>query len=187
MKLGIRGLMEDDEVERLYQLALSIPPDLEIVEIGTHTGLSTCYLAKGCQNGRGAHVTAIDPYPAPRPESRDDPFELGPEGVMAEFHANLTRLRLWPFVTPLRAYAGDIAKVWTKPIGLLFVDAVHEYKHVAADFEAWTPFVQPRGWIAFHDYNATDYPGVVEALDQLAGESWAVDHQIGSLWTAQRR
>ena len=75
-----QGLIENAQGERLAELAYYVPRNMAIVEIGSHTGLSTCWLAAGSRAGNGAHVTAVDPYPDPRPGSKDDPWELGRTG-----------------------------------------------------------------------------------------------------------
>jgi hypothetical protein len=176
--------MQPDELLRLSRLARGVPRWASIVEIGTHTGLSTCHMARSAK----AHVVAVDPYPPPRPNSRDDPYDLGPDGVMAEFHGNLTRLGLWGSVTPLRATSAMVAAMWQAPIGLLFVDAVHELDAVLQDYELWAPYITKGGWLALHDYDSTSYPGVVQAVEEhiMPSGLWVSSGQVGSLWTAQR-
>lgn len=173
------------EVSRLGEIAAGVPSWAAIVEIGTHTGLSTCWMAAAGP----AHVTAIDPYPPAREGSSDDPFAFGdPEGAMREFHGNLTRLGLWHKVTPLRARSTDVAPYWVQPVGLLFIDAVHERDPLAADYEAWERFVPVGGWLALHDFNEVGYPGVPEAVREviLPSGRWEPAPLVESLWTARR-
>jgi len=33
----------------------------------------------------------------------------------------------------------------------MFIDAAHEYEAVRDDFQAWSPYVVPGGWVSFHD------------------------------------
>ena len=188
MSLAIRGLMTGREVDALGRLAQGVQDWASIVEVGTHTGFSTCHMAVASRRGKGAHITAIDPYLPPRPDSQDDPFGLGPEGVRAEFHRNLTTLGLWSMVTPLRAVSLDVARMWQAPIGLLFIDAIHERQHVIEDYEAWSPHIIAGGVLALHDYNATGYPGVVEAVEEhiLPTGCWERVALTESLWTARR-
>ena len=55
---------------------------------------------------------------------------------------------------------------WKKSVALLFIDGLHDYRSVAADFHHFANQVQPGGFIAFHDY-ADYYPGVKQFVDEL--------------------
>lgn len=186
-----QGLIEPNEGRKLASLAARVPGELAIVEIGSHTGLSSCWLAAGSRAGYGAHVTCVDPYPEPRPDSLDDPWELGPEGVLERFKSNIAgttqdvwRPSYWPSVTLLRTTSEQAAAMWVKPIGLLFVDAIHTEAAVLADWAAWSPHVV--GIAAFHDYG-DGYPGCRRGIDRIAAsEDWAELDVTGTLWSARR-
>jgi hypothetical protein len=192
MKPRCAGLVQVPEGQRLYDLARVTNSATAIVEIGTHTGLSTCWMAAGSRRGRGAHITAVDPWGAPRPGTKDDPFELGDgDGVYRKFAENVTIEGHWRSITPLRARSLEAAALWVQPIGLLFVDAIHEYAAVKADYEAWLPHIAVGGWLAFHDYaNEPDheYYGVAEAVEAVVVPSglWSTPTVTEYLWTAQR-
>ena len=184
-RLGrMQGLIEVSQGHRLAELAAAVPPWAAIVEIGSHTGLSTCWMGHAAQ----AHVFAVDPWPPPRPGSSDDPFGLG-DRVYERFSANLTAERLWPRVTPLAGASLDVARIWRAPIGLLFIDAVHTEEAVRADVEAWLPHLIDVGWLALHDYDSNPehpYYGVSVVADELVRSGWRPAPLMGSLWTATR-
>ena len=50
-------------------------------------------------------------------------------------------------------------------IGLLHIDGNHEYGHVLADAEAWTPWLAPSGWVVFDDYDWDWGDGVRRVAD----------------------
>jgi hypothetical protein len=56
--------------------------------------------------------------------------------------------------------------IWASPIGLLLVDAFHDYASVARDFRHFEPWLDSNGLVAFHDY-ASYYPGVRRFVDEL--------------------
>jgi predicted O-methyltransferase YrrM len=58
------------------------------------------------------------------------------------------------------------------PVGMLFVDSLHEREAVTAAFHAWRAALEPGAVVAFHDYGHPDYPGVRESITDLglAGE-----------------
>jgi hypothetical protein len=188
-----QGLIEPEEGRRLATLASWVPRNQAIVEVGSHTGLSTCWLAAGSRSGLGAHIIAVDPWPAPRPGSLDDPWELGPEGVLQRFKDNVagvtqdtSREDYGDLITAIRIRSEELAACWVKPIGLLFVDAVHEEAAVKADYAAWSSHVADDGVIAFHDYGDS-YPGCKRGIDYVAATGlWEPLGVVGSLWVGRR-
>jgi len=189
-----QGLIEDSEGERLAQHAKNVPATQAIVELGSHTGLSTCWMAAGSRDGNGAHITAVDPWGKPRPGSLDDPWDLGPDGVLERFQSNIAGTTQLVFnedygdiVTPLRMKSRAASRVWIKPIGLLFVDAIHEGPAVLEDWYSWSPHLAPGAVVCFHDYGDS-YPGVKEAIDREIEPSrrwiWQ-DLTEPSLWQGQ--
>jgi len=188
-----QGLIEPEEGRQLAHLAARVHPATAIVEVGSHTGLSSCWLAAGSRSGYGVQVFCVDPWGAPRPGSKDDPWELGPEGVLERFRDNIAgvtqwteRESYWDLVTPLRTTSVAASSIWLKSIGLLFVDAIHEEDAVLADWAAWKRHVAPGSWVAFHDYGDS-YPGCKRAIEKIAvSEDWRDISVTGSLWTARR-
>lgn len=184
-----QGLIEVDEGERLALLAQGVPASQAIVEIGSHTGLSSCWLAAGSRDGNGAHITCVDPWGEPRPDSLDDPWGLGADGVLERFLSNVAGTTqevanedYGDLITPLRTTSKAAAKMWVQPIGLLFVDAIHEGPAVKADWKAWSKHLAPGALACFHDYGDT-YPGVREAIDAIIPtRAWTWVDITGSLW-----
>jgi hypothetical protein len=196
------GLIEVVEGEHLAMLAAKVPASEAIVEIGTHTGLSTCWMAAGATRGGGAHIFAIDPWPAPRPPSphyNDDPWGLGPEGVLERFRSNVAGTTqevpgedYRAAITAIRATSQEMASRWLKPIGLLFIDAIHTYDEVFADYRAWSPHVAPGGWIALNDYwddPDRTWPGdTARVIDDVIVPSgnWGEGEVVWNTWVARR-
>lgn len=179
-------LIQPHEGRRLRDLAEGVRPPQAIVELGSHTGLSTCWMAGETQ----AHVFAIDPWGDPRPGSDDDPLRLGTgDATLERFLHNVAGMGYGGRITPIRGRSIDIAPFWVQPVGLLFVDAVHEYDAVRDDILAWAPLVVAGGWIAFHDWTddpSHHYAGVKLAIDDHLGPGWSPAPVVGNLWTAQR-
>lgn len=183
---SVRGLISPAEARRLADLA-ERAPTYSVVEIGSHTGLSTLWLA----SYSSSRVFAVDPWLDPRPGSRDDPFALETgDAVLAEFLENVDRFGLGSRIVPLRTTSLELATTWLAPIGLLFVDAIHTEDAVRADLDAWLPFVVPGGYVALHDYDSNpdgEYHGVAIVADELAtSPSWSLEPLVDSLWTARR-
>ena len=184
----------DLQGRKLAYLASRVKADLAIVEVGSHTGLSSCWLAAGSRAGYGASVTCVDPWGEPRPDSKDDPWELGAEGVLERFKSNvsgttqdLANESYWDLITPLRTTSVAASSIWVQPIGLLFIDAIHEEWAVLQDYGSWERFIPPGGFLALHDYGDT-YPGCKRAIDTIEALGDFKPLGItGSLWTGERK
>lgn len=68
-----------------------------------------------------------------------------------------------------------------KSLAGIFIDSDHEKDGMVAHLLAWIVKVRKGGIVAGHDYNAFDWPGVVEAVDGFFGAS-NVKHPTRSVW-----
>lgn len=168
----IEGWFTEAEGSRLSSLALEVPADEAIVEVGTYRGRSACWMAA---MGPAAQIFCVDPWAADWADS------------LPIFMANVNQGGWFNRVTPLRGEAVEVARIWVKPVGLLFLDAVHEYEPTLRDFDAWSGFVQPGAYVAFHD-DQPMWPGVQQVVtESIASGSWDdVDH-VESLRILRRR
>jgi hypothetical protein len=154
------ALIDPIEGEWLARAASNVPANLAIVEIGSHTGGSTLWMAAGSRQGAGAHIYAVDPWPDPGYAVGDDPFDLGSgDAVYERFISNIQgrtqevpNVDYSPWVTPMRMTSVEASAGWTQPIGLLFIDAIHTYEGVLADVDLWSRRVVSGGWMALNDY-----------------------------------
>ncbi|HWP65039.1 MAG TPA: class I SAM-dependent methyltransferase [Candidatus Limnocylindria bacterium] len=130
------GWLTEREGAFLYALAARGPGSGAVVEIGSNRGKSTTLLAcAACTAGR-ERVHAIDPHRG---------------GTEAEFRANLAREGVDDWVIPHVARSQNFVKAWRDPVRLLFVDGLHTYEGVRADYTDWVPFVVEGGVIPLHD------------------------------------
>jgi predicted O-methyltransferase YrrM len=120
-----------------------------VVELGTGTGWSAIALAL---DDRARRIVSYDP--SVRAE-RDAYLALAGADARAR-----VELRAEP--DSAGAHAGDA------PVELLFVDSEHEREPVLAAFAAWRDALAPHAVVVFHDYGHPQYPGVREAVGELA-------------------
>lgn len=165
----VDGFLEPREGYLLYLLARHGWGLGEIVEIGSYKGRSTCWLALGSSLGGREKVTAIDTF-AGSPEhlagGACQSQTIVEEGTTFNaFMDNVRTMDLVSYVEPIVATSREAAKTWHKPIRLLFIDGDHDYESCAEDFRLWSPFVIPRGCIAFHDYGL--WAGVTKFCNEL--------------------
>ena len=182
------GLIHPMEAERLAGLAAQVPAELAIVELGSYLGMSSCWMAAGSKSGNGARITCIDgwEYTARQTVIEMGHFDGDGSMIYPEFCANVVRGGWWDMITPLCSLTVDAAEFWRKDIGLLFIDAAHEYVHVSADIRAWLSFVVPGGLASFHDALGGAWPGVAQAISELIPKDWEELEGVGSLQTFRR-
>lgn len=168
---SIEGWLTPDQEKWLFDTAYALPDKATIVEIGSFKGRSTCCLASGCRRTR-KRVFAIDGFGA------QDYF--GHHNFFAEFKRNMKRCRLSKYVKPAVGLSSEIAKTWSQPINMLFIDGSHEYADVLADFEGFFPHVVPRGVVAFHDV-CEDWPGPLRVWHERAKRNLNGVDYCGSL------
>jgi len=162
---SVEGFLVEGQERWLFDAARSAPEHSNLVEIGSFKGRSTCSLAFGCL-GTKKHVFAIDLFDGGPDLQRRDSFQ--------EFSANIKRCGLSELVQPLIGLGTEIAKTWSRPIHLLFIDGSHRYEDVLADFAAFCPHVVPGGIVACHDV-CEEWPGVFRAWHEV------IKHQLNDI------
>lgn len=154
------GLISTAEGERLAALAADVPPEQDIVELGSYKGKSTAFLASS-----GHHVHAVDLWTLGGQRSPlADHWRYADPETFAAFHEQVTESGVADRVSVIVGDSAEVGRSWESPVGLLFIDADHAEPAVRADLEAWEPHCV--GVIAFDDY-APRWPGVMKVADDL--------------------
>lgn len=141
---SIDGWLSTHEGYFLYTAAKKEKGNGEVVEIGSWKGKSTICLASGLKDSKRGKVVAVDPHKGKFTGGKTSP-------TYKEFLQNLKSAGIADYVSPLVVTSEEAAKNWKKPIRLLFIDGLHDYKHTYQDLFLWTPFIQKNGIVAFHD------------------------------------
>ncbi len=141
--LNIRGWLSPSESSILYYFASKISKNNLIVEIGSFYGRSTICLGLGSVVGRNSKIIAVDPHIGIDSYNSSDSY--------SELSKNLKNFKL-DNVSILREESLIAAKNHKESnIGLLFIDALHDYDNVKADFWNWENLIVKDGYILFHD------------------------------------
>jgi predicted O-methyltransferase YrrM len=148
---GIRGTTSSRECRLLAYLARTAPAEGVIIEIGCLIGKSTAWLIEGaCRRANPTPVVSIDPHLYDTWEEFQDTvrrFDLSQRGL--EVHRDLSHC---------------VARTWTRPISLLWVDGCHEYEADCQDIDDFVPHVLPGGWVVFDDAAGGHFPGAERAI-----------------------
>src|SRR5207253_204180 len=128
--------------------AAGAPTAGAIVEIGSFKGRSTVGLAYVAQRYGLGSVVAIDPHTSP---STTDPDLGTDQSSYDEFQENLRRAGVADVVDCRRAFSHEVARDWTRPIRLLWIDGDHVYEAVKRDLALFRPHLAPGAIVAMHD------------------------------------
>jgi predicted O-methyltransferase YrrM len=140
---NVRGWLSIEEGLLLQELAKQVCDFAQIVEIGSFQGRSAICLASGI-NGNGTKLHSVDPHFGIEAYGKKDSFDHLQENIKAR---NLDTNVEYIVKESLTA-----ANEWEmKNIGLLFIDALHDYDNVKADFESWSKYIIDGGYLLFHD------------------------------------
>jgi MMP 1-O-methyltransferase len=161
---ALEGLVAESTGIRLAALAQHISPEHAIVELGAYKGKSTCYLAAGAMRGRGAHVYTVDAWDMPQNIYGKHGFT--DPAVRAKFDEQVDSLGMNDKITAIQGLSARVARTWMRPVGMLFIDASHEYDDVRADYYAWARHLVPGATVVFDDYSRRNR-GVVRFVDEL--------------------
>ena len=170
---ALEGWFTPEEGERLGDLARSVRADHAIIELGSYAGRSSCWMAASEPD---AHITCIDPW---FPWDHPDYPEITDGGLEA-FRRNVAGGGWGASITPLRSTSAEVAGMWLQPVGLVFIDTIHDLEHAMTDFADWAPHVTAGGVIAFHDDSAA-FPGIGEAVRVVLAFGWEDLGLVGSL------
>jgi predicted O-methyltransferase YrrM len=145
---GIVGSARPEQIAALLELAAG---RRHVVELGTGKAWTALALALA---ERDRKVISYDTIVWP---TRDRYLGLVPPDVRGRVEFRVEEAEQG-------AAAGD------PPVEVLFLDSSHELEETIKSFQAWSPFLSDGGTVAFHDYGNPDYPGVEQAVQQLALE-----------------
>ena len=155
----------------LFQLATDLPPDAQVVEVGSWMGASTCFIAGGLK-GSQPKIFAVDNFQGISTCGEDAAWygrhfeKLGRKSTLEIFRENFAALgfasRAEPVVSDSLSAAQTLGPK-KGSIDFIFIDGDHSYAACKADIAAWTPFVKRGGVIAFHDFGSRA-DGVTRAI-----------------------
>ena len=156
----------------MFGAANSLPRTANIVEIGCFLGRSTASFALACK-GSNRRVFSIDTFGGLYPDviGDKDLEDLFKSGFFERWRQNMVHADVSEYVVPLKGTSLEIAKLWSAPIHLLYIDGSHLFQDVLDDFQGFFPHVVPHGVVALHDV-VPDWPGPYKAWHEV------VRHQL---------
>ena len=179
----LAGHLTDREVRFLALLAAVPTARGEILEIGSFKGKSTVILARSARFAGQPRVCAVDPLDLP---SSTDPTDAPPGGTAEIFRANLRASGVDDMVEHHQMTSQALARQWSKPLRLLWIDGDHTYAGAKHDYEAFAPHLAPGAIVALHDVlHWYEGPPRVLAEGPLASPLFGACGVTGSIGWAQ--
>lgn len=150
--------MDEAEALRLYELAKEASRLGPCLEIGSYCGRSAAYLGMGCRENGGIlfsidhHRGSEEQQPG---EEYFDPELLDPHTGLIDtlplFRKTIAALGLEDTVIPIIAKSAVIARNWSTPLSLVFIDGGHTIEAALADYDGWASQIMPHGFLVIHD------------------------------------
>lgn len=182
------------EIEHLSWLGANMPMDSVAVEIGSHRGKSACCIASGIVHNNGNQIIhCVDIWEDGRGKTFD---HYHSQETWEIFKRQVHDLGFDNIVVPHKSTserASHSYSSWNSSgkqvpsIGLLFIDANHHEPFVEQDYMNWYRFIQPGGYVAFHDYG-TRFPAVDRVVEEILKPSNLFEDYtvIGRIFSARK-
>jgi predicted O-methyltransferase YrrM len=156
--LACKGFLDEAEGLRLYELAQAHARLGPVLEIGSYCGKSSVYLGAGVKDAGGTlicvdhHRGSEEHQPG---EEYHDPalFDRDAERMdsLHELRRTLRRAELEDHAVLLVTSSQHAARIWSTPLGMVFIDGGHSHAQAQADYDGWAAKVAPGGILAIHD------------------------------------
>ena len=163
MKLGIdpdqvKGFLEKQEAESLYQFAKKYSSLGPCLEIGSYCGKSAVYLGAAVKENNQI-LYSIDHHKGSEEQQPEEEFfdldlldETG-KGIntLPFFLETLDKAGLRDNVVPIVSTSLEASEVWSEPLAMVFIDGGHSDQAANDDYDFWHPHIMQGGLLAIHD------------------------------------
>ena len=155
---SIKGFLDPDEGQCLYDTALDAGRLGPCLEIGSYCGKSTVFLGAACKKNDSIlfsidhHRGSEEQQPGEEyfdPELFDPPS--GRIDTFGEFRKTLAAAELEDVVVPMVCTSETAARQWATPLSLVFVDGGHALETVLVDYNVWAGHIMAGGYLMIHD------------------------------------
>ena len=153
-----RGFMPPAEGLALYEAAIDVDVPGPMLEVGSYCGKSSVYLGAAARR-RGRALFAVDHH---RGSEENQPGwewhepdlvdpAVGKMDTLPLFRRTIHEAGLEGTVVAVVGESPVVARNWSTPLALLFIDGGHGVEPARLDYELWTPHVASGGTLLIHD------------------------------------
>ena len=155
---SVKGFLDKEEGSRLFETAKVASQMGPCLEIGSYCGKSALYLGAGCRENNGI-LFSIDHHRGSEEQQAGegyfDPDTFDPRTAMIDtlpvFRQTLFKAGLEDVVVPIVGRSEAVAKFWSTPLSLVFIDGGHTYEAAVGDYTAWAGHIMAGGYLLIHD------------------------------------
>ena len=155
---SVKGFMPADEGLALNRHGTSLDVEGPFLEVGSYCGKSGIYLGFAAKE-TARLLFSVDHHRGSEENQPGwewhDPEIVDPEtgliDTLPEFRRNIKKAALEDKVVAVVGDSPTIAKNWTTPLALLFIDGGHGAEPAHADYENWVPKLLIGGKLLIHD------------------------------------
>ncbi len=156
--LACKGFLDDEEGLRLHDLARDHGHLGPILEVGSYCGKSSVYLGAGAKL-RGARLICVDHHRGSEEHQPGEEYHdadlmdaaVGAIDSLPYLRRALRQADLDETAVLVVAPSVVAARLWSVPLGMVFIDGGHSHATAHSDYEAWAPHVAGGGVLAIHD------------------------------------
>ena len=153
-----KGFIPGPEGLALYETAVEYGVRGPILEVGTYCGKSAVYLGAAAR-AAGSLVVTVDHHHGSEENQagweHHDPTLVDPStgrmDTLPIFRKTIMSAGLEDHVVAVVGTSRTVARLWAKPLGMVFVDGGHAEDLAQADYDAWAPHIMSGGALVFHD------------------------------------
>ncbi|MBE3001860.1 class I SAM-dependent methyltransferase [Nocardiopsis sp. HNM0947] len=153
-----KGFMPTGEGTVLFETVLEFAHLGPVVEIGTYCGKSTIFLGAAAREA-GTKIVTVDHHRGSEEHQVGWEFhdsglvdaETGRFDTLPHFRRTISDAGLDDEIIAAVGSSVDVASVWGKPLGMLFIDGGHSEQAAQNDYTHWSPHVADGGALVIHD------------------------------------
>lgn len=152
-----KGFMPDDEGLALFEAGLEAGTRGPLLEIGSYCGKSAVYLGAAAK-ATDSTLYSVDHHRGSEEnqpgEEYHDPDLVDEEGrvdTLPWFRSTIEEAGLSDWIIGIVGSSPKVARSWSTPLSLVFIDGGHSQAAARADYESWAPWVVSDGLLVIHD------------------------------------
>jgi len=154
----IKGFLDEEEGNRLYEIALEASRLGPCLEIGSYCGKSSIYLGTACKENNSI-LFSIDHHRGSEEQQPGEEYfdpdlfdaKIGHVDTFKAFRRTIEKAGLEETVVPIVSRSDVAARLWETPLSLVFIDGGHSYETAYADYQCWAKHIIPNGYLLIHD------------------------------------
>lgn len=154
----VKGFLDDEEGARLYEIAEEASKLGPCLEIGSYCGKSTIFIGTACKKNK-AILFSIDHHRGSEEQQPGEEYfdpalynqETRGVDTFNEFRKTLGMAELEETVVPIVCRSEVVARAWSTPLSLVFIDGGHSYESAFTDYQCWAGHIIPEGYLLIHD------------------------------------